>query len=77
MRVTPRDKTRPANLHEDCYEYYCSWKVYLAARSSVPMGFSLKAWAEPSKQLCDNLCGAACQASRTRDLLSARSLEVP
>ena len=38
------------------YGYYCSWKLYLAARSSVPMGFSLKAWAEPSKQLCDNLC---------------------
>ena len=35
---------------------YGSCKVYLAARSSVPMGFSLKAWAEPSKQLCDKLC---------------------
>ena len=56
VRVTPREKTRCANLHENGYGYYCSWKLYLAARSSVPMGFSLKAWAEPSKQLCDNLC---------------------
>ena len=77
MRVTPREKTRCANLHENGYGYYCSWKVYLAARSSVPMGFSLKAWAEPSKQLCDKLCSAACRAFRTRDWHSARSLEVP
>ena len=77
MRVTPREKTRCANLHENGYGYYCSWKLYLAARSSVPMGISLKTWAKPSNQLCDKLCPAAGRALGMRALIAARSLEVP
>ena len=79
-RAMPRDVTLPRekhNLHENGYGDYCSYIVYLAARSSVPMGISLKTWAKPSNQLCDKLCPAAGRAFRTRALIAARSLEVP
>ena len=74
MSTLPREKH---NLHENCYGDYCSYIAYLAARSSVPMGISLKTWAKPSNQLCDKLCPAAGRAFRTRALIAARSLEVP
>ena len=80
LRVMPRDVTLPREkhyLHENGYGDYCSYIVYLAARSSVPMGISLKTWAKPSNQLCDKLCPAAGRAFRTRALIAARSLEVP
>ena len=80
LRVMPRDVTLPRekhNLHENGYGDYCSYIVYLAARSSVPMGISLKTWAKPSNQLCDKLCPAAGRAFRTRALNAARSLKVP
>ena len=80
LRAMPRDVTLPRdkhNLHENGYGDYCSYIVCLAARSTVPMGISLKTWAKPSNQLCDKLCPAAGRAFRTRALIAARSLEVP